>query len=169
MSNYRTPRRADHLRLIRRFYDAFAQADTEVMGRCYHPDVSFGDAVLTEVEGRDRVMAMWRMLLDGGGVEVTARDITADDHSATAHRTMRYVYPPTGRRVVSNADVLFRFEDGLIVRHHDEFDFRRWSTMAYGRPIGLLFAKTPALRRRVREQARRRLDQYLRSISPISG
>jgi ketosteroid isomerase-like protein len=156
--------------VIRTFFDAFARGDTDAMGRCYHPDISFGDPVFLELEGRERVLGMWRMLLEGNrGVEVSARDIDADNHSGTAHWTARYVFSATGRRVVNEVDSQFRFEDGLIVRHHDEFDFRQWSKMALGRPTGVVLGWTPMLRRKVRDQARGRLDDYLRSNSPISG
>ncbi|MFC4585527.1 nuclear transport factor 2 family protein [Sphaerisporangium corydalis] len=172
MPNSRTPesRGDEHQELIRKFYDAFALGDTDAMSRCYHPDVSFGDPVFRELEGRERVMGMWRMLLAGNrAIEVETRDIAADNHSGTAHWTARYVFSRTGRRVVNEVDAQFRFDDGLIVRHHDEFDFRHWSRMALGRPTSLMLALVPALRRRLRDQARGGLEEYLRSNSPISG
>jgi ketosteroid isomerase-like protein len=159
----------EHQQVIRQFFDAFARGDTDALGRCYHADVSFGDPLYPEIEGRDRVVGMWRMLLDlSRGVEVSARDIQADNYSGTAHWTARYVFPQTGRRVVKEVDAQFRFDEGLIVRHHDQFDFRRWSTMAFGRPTGVLVGWSPSLRRRVRHQARGQLEDYLRSNSPTS-
>ncbi|WP_405146885.1 nuclear transport factor 2 family protein [Sphaerisporangium sp. NBC_01403] len=156
--------------MIRKFYDAFANRDIDAMGRCYHPDVSFGDPVFLELEGRDRVMGMWRMLIERNrGTEVSARDIEADNYSGTAHWTAKYVFSQTGRRVVNEIDAQFRFEEGLIVRHHDQFDFRHWSRMALGLPTGVLLGWTPMLRRKVRDRARGQLDEYLRSDTPISG
>lgn len=156
--------------MIHAFFHAFARGDADGLGRCYHPDVSFGDPVFLEIEGRERVVGMWRMMLERShGVEVSARDIEAGKHSGTAHWTARYVFAPTGRRVVNEIEALFRFEEGLIVRHHDEFDFRHWSKMAIGRPTGVLLGWTPMLRRRLRDQARDRLEDYLRSNSSISG
>ncbi|WP_248962747.1 nuclear transport factor 2 family protein [Sphaerisporangium perillae] len=156
--------------MIREFFDALARGDIEALARCYHPEISFGDPVYLELEGRERVVGMWRMLLESSAeLQVAARDITADNHSGAAHWTARYVLQHNGRRVVSEVDAQFRFEDGLIIRHHDDFDFRHWSKMALGRPTGVLVGWTPALRRRVRDRARRQLDEYLRSDSPISG
>ncbi|GAA3799226.1 hypothetical protein GCM10022226_18270 [Sphaerisporangium flaviroseum] len=155
---------------MRTFFDAFARSDVDAMGQCYHPDVSFGDPLFLELEGRERVLGMWRMLLGrDGGLEVSARDIAADNHAGTAHWTARYVFPRSGRQVVNEVDAQFRFEDRLIVRHHDEFDFRQWAKMALGKPTGLMIGWAPVLRRRVREQARGQLEAYLRSDSPISG
>jgi hypothetical protein len=66
----------------------------------------------------------------------------------------------TGRQVVDEIDSLFRFEDDLIVRHHDEFDFRRWSRMALGKPHGPLFGWTPRWRKSIRDRAAQRLDRF---------
>ncbi|WP_271222492.1 nuclear transport factor 2 family protein [Streptosporangium carneum] len=150
--------------LIRDFYDAFARRDTEAMQRCYHPDVTFGDPVFQELEGRSRVMGMWRMLLGrNGDVGVAVKDVAARDHDGTAHWTARYTFGGTGRPVVNEIDALFRFEDGLIVRHHDEFDFRRWSKMALGRPVGLLFGWTPMFRATIRGRAMQSLEDFMKA------
>ncbi|TMR13590.1 nuclear transport factor 2 family protein [Nonomuraea turkmeniaca] len=148
-----------HVALIRAFYDALSRADLAAMESCYHPEVSFGDPIFQEVEGRDRVMRMWRLQLGvRDGLRSDCRDVTADDHTGTAHWTARYTMAGTGRQVVNEIDALFRFDDNLIVRHHDEFDFRHWSKMALGRPHGLLFGWTPMWRKTIRDRAAQQLD-----------
>jgi ketosteroid isomerase-like protein len=148
-----------HEALIRAFFDALGRADLAAMESCYHPEVSFGDPIFQEVEGRDRVMRMWRLQVGvRDGLKSSYRDVTADDHTGTAHWTARYTFAGTGREVVNEIDSLFRFEDELIVRHHDEFDFRRWSKMALGRPHGLLFGWTPMWRKTIRDRAAQQLD-----------
>ncbi|MFC4536786.1 nuclear transport factor 2 family protein [Sphaerisporangium dianthi] len=172
MSNSRTPasRPGKHQQVIRGFFDAFACGDTDALARCYHPEISFGDPVFLELEGRDLVVGMWSMLLASvTDLQVSAWDITADEHSGGARWSADYVLRRSGRRVVNQVQAQFRFEDGLIVRHHDDFDFRDWSRLALGKPTGMLVGWTPALRRKVRDRARHRLDEYLRSGSPISG
>ncbi|MFI7614651.1 nuclear transport factor 2 family protein [Nonomuraea terrae] len=148
-----------HVALISAFFDALGRADLAAMERCYHPEVSFGDPIFQEVEGRDRVMRMWRIQLGvRNGLTSSYRDVRADDFSGTAHWTARYTFSSTGREVVNEIDALFRFEDDLIVRHHNEFDFKRWSKMALGRPHGLVLGWTPMWRRTIRERAARQLD-----------
>ncbi|MEU4577559.1 nuclear transport factor 2 family protein [Nonomuraea sp. ATR24] len=148
-----------HVALISAFYEALGRADYAAMRRCYHPDVSFGDPIFQEVEGRERVMAMWRLQLGvRDGLASTYRDVRADEFSGSAHWTARYTFHRTGRLVVNEIDALFRFEDDLIVRHHDEFDFKRWSRMALGRPHGLLFGWTPMWRKTIRDRAQQELD-----------
>ena len=56
----------------------------------------------------------------------------------------------------------FRFADGLIAEHRDEFDFHRWSRQALGAP-GLLLGWTPLLRAAVRRRARAGLDEFMAS------
>ncbi|MEV6153734.1 nuclear transport factor 2 family protein [Nonomuraea sp. NPDC052129] len=148
-----------HVALIRAFYEALGRTDYAAMESCYHPEVSFGDPVFLEVEGRRRVMAMWRLQLGvSDGLKSEFRDVTADDFTGTARWTSRYTFSRTGREVVNEIDTLFRFEHGLIVRHHDDFDFKRWSRMALGRPHGLLFGWTPMWRKSIRDRATRALD-----------
>ncbi|TDD09139.1 nuclear transport factor 2 family protein [Nonomuraea diastatica] len=150
-----------HVALISAFYDALGQADFAAMESCYHPEVSFGDPIFQEVDGRERVMRMWRLQLGvRNGLKSAYGDVTADDHSGTAHWTARYTFSRTGREVVNEIDALFRFEDGLIVRHHDDFDFRRWSKMALGRPHGLLFGWTPMWRKSIRDRAAQQLGGF---------
>ncbi|MEV7006491.1 nuclear transport factor 2 family protein [Streptosporangium sp. NPDC051022] len=150
--------------LIRAFYGAFARRDVDTMEHCYHPEVTFGDPVFQELEGRDRVMGMWRMLLGrNGDIGVNLRDVTAREHDGAAHCTARYTFGGTGRPVVNEIDTLFRFEDDLIVRHHDEFDFKRWSRMALGRPVGLLFGWTPMFRATIRGRAMQSLEDFMKA------
>ena len=54
----------------------------------------------------------------------------------------------------------FRFEDGLIAEHTDEFSFHRWSRQALGTP-GLLLGWTPVLRGATQKKARASLDQFM--------
>ncbi|MEV2268238.1 nuclear transport factor 2 family protein [Nonomuraea africana] len=150
-----------HVALLNTFFEAFSKSDTDAMERCYHPEVSFGDPLFQELVGRDRVMAMWRLMLSrGSGVDVAYRDITADDFTGSARWTARYTFTSTGREVVNEVEAFFRFEDGLIVRHHDDFDFRNWSRMALGRPTGLLLGWTPMFRKTVRDRARQALTEF---------
>ncbi|GGL12740.1 hypothetical protein GCM10014719_13330 [Planomonospora parontospora subsp. antibiotica] len=140
--------------LVRTFYDALARRDLDAMERCYHPDVTFGDPIFQELEGRARIMGMWRLLMArGAGLDVSLRRVTAGPHEVTTDWIAGYTFTATGRKVVNQIDSLFRFEGGLIVRQHDDFDFRHWSKMALGRPVGLVVGWTPALRARIRSRA----------------
>ncbi|MBG0817233.1 nuclear transport factor 2 family protein [Planomonospora sp. ID82291] len=151
-----------HATLVRTFYDALARRDLDAMERCYHPDVTFGDPIFQELEGRARIMGMWRLLMGyGTGLDVSLGRVSAGRHEVTADWTAGYTFAATGRRVVNQIDSLFRFESGLIVRQHDDFDFKHWSKMALGRPVGLVVGWTPALRARIRSQAMEGLKESM--------
>lgn len=150
--------------LLRRFYTAFSQLDAATMVACYADDAVFDDAAFA-LRGKAEVGAMWTMLCEA--VKEKAREhwqlefsaISADDQRGRAHWEPRYRFTATGRPVHNIIDATFEFRDGLIVRHHDQFDFWRWSRQALG-PVGLLLGWTPWLRGKVRAQAAANLARY---------
>ncbi|WP_084960446.1 nuclear transport factor 2 family protein [Thermoactinospora rubra] len=146
--------------LVSAFFEALSRGDLDAMAACYHPEVSFADPIFPEVEGRDRVMAMWTSQLRGRGeFKAGFHEVTGDDRTATARWTAHYTYRGTGRVVDSEIESFFRFEDGLIVGHRDEFDFRRWSRRALGRPVGFVLGWMPGFRKTIRDRARQALEE----------
>lgn len=146
--------------VIERFYDAFARHDGEAMAACYAPNASFSDPVFTNLR-REEPGAMWRMLTQGGGdLEVQLVEHAADGETGSAHWLADYTFSETGRRVHNDVRATFRFQDGLIVQHRDEFDFHAWARQALG-TTGLLLGWTPIVHGAVRKKARGRLDEFL--------
>lgn len=146
--------------LIARFYDAFARRDADAMVACYHPDVEFSDAVFRDLHG-PRARAMWQMLTERGkDLEVSVRDIRADDTGGSAHWDARYTYSATGRKVLNRVDARFQFEAGQIRIHHDHFDVWRWAAQALG-ISGLALGWTPFMRRAIQRNAQAALDTYM--------
>jgi len=150
-----------HSQLISDFYFAFQRRDAEAMAACYHADVEFSDAVFVGLR-HGGVTSMWRMLCERGkDLELTFRDVQADDRTGRAHWDARYTFGATGRKVLNRIDAEFEFRDGKIVRHRDSFDFYAWSRQALG-PMGLLLGWTPLLKNKVRAQARGTLAKYMK-------
>ncbi len=148
-----------HAALIERFYAALGRRDAQTMVDCYHRDATFGDPVFPALD-RDGVAAMWRMLCARGkDLAVTATAIRADATSGSAHWTARYTYSASGRFVVNEIDAAFEFRDGLIVRHRDRFDLRRWLARALG-PKGALLGWLPPVQRATRERAAKALADW---------
>jgi hypothetical protein len=145
--------------LIEKFYEGFAAGDADAMESCYHPEVHFSDPVFPDLNG-PQVMKMWRTLLgrsDDLAVTLGAHEAIpgrGPDSAATgkAHWTAVYTFSSTGRSVTNEVDAGFRFSDGLIIDHVDDFNFWRWSRQALGLP-GLLLGWTPMLRRKVQRQS----------------
>ncbi len=151
--------------VIERFYRAFDAGDGEAMAACYAPDVRFSDPVFTDLRG-SRASAMWRMLTEGPGeLDVELLEHEADDAQGSAHWKARYVFTDTGRPVVNDIRATFRFRDGLIVEHHDQFSFHRWARQALG-PLGLLLGWTPIVRSAVRRKAAGMLEEHARNAPP---
>ncbi|MDQ3365577.1 MAG: nuclear transport factor 2 family protein [Myxococcota bacterium] len=148
-----------HARLLETFYTAFQQRDAEGMVRCYHPAIRFSDPVFHTLEG-PRVGAMWRMLCERAtSLEVTFRDVRADDRTGSAHWEARYLFSATGRHVHNVIEATFEFQDGAISRHADTFDLWRWSGMALG-PKGRLLGWLPPVQKAIHQQAIRGLDAF---------
>jgi ketosteroid isomerase-like protein len=151
---------ADDKQLIERFYAAFDRRDGEAMAACYAPEARFSDPVFTDLTGAEPA-AMWRMLT-GRSDDLRVELLEHDERSARWRAT--YTFTQTGRPVLNDVRASFRFSDGLIAEHTDDFSFWRWSRQALGAP-GLLLGWTPLLRRATQRRARASLDEFVRSAT----
>ena len=145
---------------IERFYEAFGQCNGAAMSACYTPDAHFYDPAFGDLHGPD-IGAMWRMLTSRAiDLKIELHEHEADEETGSAHWIARYTFS-TGRPVVNDIQAKFRFSDGLITDHVDDFDFRRWAKQALG-PSGHLVALVPPLRRKARAKALDQLEQFKR-------
>lgn len=147
--------------VITRFYTCFQNRDHRGMATCYDQTVTFSDEVFIDLRG-ERATAMWQMLCERGkDLRIEFRDIEADDASGRAHWEAWYTFSASGRPVHNSIDARFTFRDGKILTHRDSFEFRRWASQALG-PVGTLFGWSSLLRHRVRAQANKALDAFIR-------
>jgi ketosteroid isomerase-like protein len=139
---------------IERLYAAFGECNGAAMTACYAPDARFRDPAFGDLQGEE-VGAMWRMLTGRAtDLKIELHEHEAGEEAGSAHWIARYTFS-TGRPVVNDIQASFRFADGLIADHVDEFDFRNWAKQALG-PSGHLVALLPPLRKKARAKA---LDQ----------
>src|SRR5205823_11650133 len=111
--------------LIERFSAASARHDGDEMAACYAPDARFSDPVFTDLRDEEPG-AMWRMLTGRAtALTVKLEEHEAGDERGSAHWLADYTFR-TGRRVHNDVRADFRFEDGLIAEHHDQFSFHAW-------------------------------------------
>jgi ketosteroid isomerase-like protein len=144
--------------LLAHFYDSFARRDHAAMAACYAPLATFSDPVFPDLRG-PAVGAMWRMLcLRATDLRIEARDFRADDDRGGAHWEAWYSYTATGRPVHNVIDASFRFQDGRIIRHVDDFDLYAWTRQALGLK-GLLLGWAPPVQNAIRRQAGRALER----------
>ena len=149
--------------LIERFYEAFGRCDGAAMTACYSDDAHFRDPAFGDLHG-DEVGAMWRMLTGRAtDLEIELREHDATEDSGSAHWIARYTFS-TGRPVLNDIRASFRFADGLIADHVDEFHFGRWARQALG-PTGIAVGILPPLRNSARRRARAQLDEFMQAES----
>jgi uncharacterized protein len=130
------------------------------MAACYAPDARFSDPVFPDLKGQEPG-AMWRMLTGrADDLKIELLEHEADDDRGSARWIADYTFTQTGRPVTNDVRANFRFAQGLIAEHRDEFDFHRWSRQALGTP-GMLLGWTPILRASVRRRARAGLDEFM--------
>lgn len=148
-------------RLINAFYTAFQARDWKAMADIYHPDITFYDPVFGHLESAE-ARAMWEMLLSRATeLDFQFDDVVAEGRYGSCRWAATYVFSATGRRVVNQATARFRFEDGLIAEHYDDFSFYRWASQALGWK-GKVFGWTSWLQGKVRRQARRALERFMK-------
>ena len=159
---------AANLDTIKRFYTAFAQLDAATMATCYADHVQFQDEVFT-LNGKTDTVGMWTMLCKTTKDNPASKaawhlefgDMKADATGGQAHWDANYLFSKTGRMVLNKIDAQFTFNDaGLIVKHHDSFNFWAWTRQALGMP-GLLLGWTPFLRTKVQATANENLRKFL--------
>ena len=145
---------------IEKFYSAFQSRDADAMCACYHPDVTFTDPAFGTLRGA-QAASMWRMLVERGkDLQVTFRDVQADDNRGSAHWEAKYSFGPKRRPVHNIIEAEFVFKEGLIYRHTDRFNFWRWSRMALG-VTGALLGWTPIIQSAVRRNALGGLEKFM--------
>jgi hypothetical protein len=130
------------------------------MAACYAPEARFSDPVFPDLKGQEPG-AMWRMLTGrADDLKIELLEHEADDDRGSARWIADYTFTQTGRPVTNDVRATFRFAQGLIAEHRDDFDFHRWSRQALGTP-GMLLGWTPILRTSVRRRARAGLDEFM--------
>ncbi len=146
---------------IERLYAALAACNGAAMTAEYADDAHFRDPAFGDLHGAD-VGAMWRMLASRAtDLEVELLEHEAGEDEGSAHWIARYTFAATGRSVVNDVRASFRFADGRIADHVDEFDFHRWAAQALGFK-GHLVALLPPLRAKARAQAIDQLAAFKR-------
>jgi ketosteroid isomerase-like protein len=149
--------------VIGRLYEALNNHDGEAMAACYAPDAHFRDPAFGDLEGEE-VGGMWRMLTGrADDLKVDLPEHDADGDSGSAHWIADYTFTPTGRSVTNDVRAKFRFKDGKIVDHVDDFNFGNWAKQALGPPLGTMIALFPPMAALPRKRARAQLDEFLGS------
>ena len=145
--------------IIEQFYTAFQQLDADKMVALYHPDVIFWDPSFGHLQGKN-AGDMWRMLCDSAqDFELTFSDIEQHATQGKAHWEAKYTFSRTGRKVHNSIDATFEFQDGLIIKHTDQFNLWHWAGQALGFQ-GFLLGGTSFFQKKLQEQTNGLLAKY---------
>lgn len=146
--------------LIRQFYSAFQKKDYRTMQECYADSARFSDPVFHNLNA-EQVRAMWEMLcLKGKDLEIELKDVKADNTEGSAVWIARYTLSSTGRYIVNHITAHFKFENGKIIKHTDDFNFHRWCGQALGLS-GRLLGWMPFVRNKVQKSAMTGLNDFI--------
>jgi limonene-1,2-epoxide hydrolase len=131
------------------------------MSKCYHKNVVFEDPAFGKIHAQE-VTAMWQMLIErsNGNLKIDFDNVIAENDSGQAIWVATYNFSKSGRRVVNTIHANFKFEDDLIIAHHDHFDIWKWSIQALGLK-GFLMGWTTFMHNKIRENARLSLKKYM--------
>lgn len=145
---------------IAKFYTAFSNGNAVQMCECYHPNIEFQDPVFGILKG-DEVCKMWKMLIEKskGNLQIDFSDIKADEYTGSAHWIAAYNFSKTNRKVINSITAQFKFQEGLIIKHTDNFDIWKWAKQAFGWK-GFLLGWTGFMQKRIQSQALSSLKNY---------
>ncbi|HEY6141902.1 MAG TPA: nuclear transport factor 2 family protein [Flavobacterium sp.] len=143
-----------------KFYTAFSNGNTIQMCECYHTDIQFQDPVFGVLKGND-VCKMWKMLVEKskGNIKIDFSEIKANEYTGSAHWIATYNFSKTNRKVINSIQAQFQFQDGLIIKHTDNFDLWKWTKQALGWK-GFLLGWTGFMQKKIQHQALTALKNY---------
>ncbi|MCZ4409728.1 nuclear transport factor 2 family protein [Cryomorphaceae bacterium 1068] len=147
--------------LITKFYEAFSRLDAEAMASCYHEEVVFEDPAFGILKGK-KAGNMWRMLCKsqkGKGFIVEFSNVKANDQTGSAQWEAKYTFSKTGRKVHNKIDARFEFADGMIIKHTDDFDLKKWARQAMGLK-GALLGGTSFFKNKLQQQTNGMLAKF---------
>jgi len=145
---------------INKFYTAFANADATQMCECYHPNVQFRDPVFGLLK-EEEVCQMWKMLIERskGNLKIEITEVKATEYLGSARWIASYRFSKTNRKVINSIAAKFHFQEGLIIKHTDDFDIWKWAKQALG-VKGFLLGWTGYMQKKIQQQARISLKKY---------
>ena len=147
-------------KLIEQFYSSFQKLDWRGMHECYHEDVIFYDPVFEDLDAK-KAKAMWKMLCQQAkDFKLDFYEVRADDEYGSCHWKASYTFSKTERKVVNRIRAHFKFHEGKIIEHMDDFDLFTWSRQALG-TSGWLLGWSSFLKKKIRSGAKMNLEKFM--------
>ena len=95
-----------------------------------------------------------------GDMKIEFSDIKATQNRGSARWIATYNFSKTNRKVVNEIQAHFQFQDGLIIKHTDDFDIWKWAKQAFGF-TGFMLGWTGFMQKKIQQQALLSLKKYM--------
>lgn len=152
----------ENKQLITRFFSAFQRVDYETMQECYHEDAIFFDPVFQDLNTAE-VRDMWEMLCKNAkNFSLQFSEVEADDEYGTCSWVADYTFSHTGNKVTNKVKAYFKFHEGKIIEHTDNFDLWKWSRQALG-ISGWVLGWSEVVQKKIRNRAQDNLAKFMHS------
>lgn len=146
--------------LIQKFYTSFQKLDWRGMQDCYHADAFFYDPVFEDLDA-PKAKAMWKMLCQQAkDFSLEFNKVEADNEFGSCNWKATYTFSKTGRKVVNKIKAHFKFHEGKIIEHMDDFDLYAWSRQALG-ISGWALGWSSLIRNKIRKTAKSNLERFM--------
>jgi ketosteroid isomerase-like protein len=152
--------------LIEQFYTSFQKLDWRGMLQCYHKEVFFYDPVFEDLEAT-KAGAMWKMLCQQAkDFSLEFKKAEADHEFGSCEWKATYTFSKTGRKVVNKVKAHFKFHEGKIIEHMDDFDLYAWSRQALG-VSGWILGWSSFVKNKIRKTAKLNLENFMKRESRL--
>lgn len=150
-----------HEKIILTFYTALANKDITTMLNCYHPKIVYEDVGFGTQKGK-RAECVWRLLLEIGDIntKIVVENIQSGNRSVSAKWNADYVYGSQKRPVHNIITATFRFQEGKIIYHKDNYSLWKWSKQSLG-IFGWLFGWSWLFKQIVRKELNKSLTDFM--------
>jgi len=149
-----------NIKIIKEYYKAFENGDVATMLSFYDDDIKFEDPAIGKIKG-DEAKYWWQFLCENSvDLSIDIKEIKIDEDKGIAIWTNHYTVEETGNRVSLDIVSKFYFEDGLIIKHIDEYDIKSFVKQAFGKAAGIVGGSF-LVKKTVRLQSKKLLKQYM--------
>jgi ketosteroid isomerase-like protein len=146
--------------IIHKFYTSFQRLDWRGMHDCYHDDAFFYDPVFEDLDA-PKAKAMWKMLCQQAkDFSLEFNNVEADEEFGSCNWKATYTFSKTGRKVVNQIKAHFKFHEGKIIEHMDDFDLYAWSRQALG-ISGWVLGWSSVIKNKIRNGAKLNLERFM--------
>ena len=139
-----------------KFYDAFSVANIDVLKQLYDKKLIFNDNIFVNLDYNETI-SMWSSLLVGNkNMSIKYEIKKYSEKYVEVEWIADYLFTSTNRNVKNIILAKMEIDQGKIINHTDNFDFYKWSQMAFG-ITGVLIGWTSFFKNKVRTETYNKL------------